>query len=190
MFGKIGKTIWKCTGADKSNVYFIDGEKKIMIDAGNRTDRATMTMMLGKAVDFAAIEVVIFTHLHYDHCGNFDMFPNAEFYASAQELADFKNSPNNTVLDRIVAEKLSSIEIKPLPEELYGLRVIPAPGHTRGSVMIWYDKEKALFTGDTYFGSKKQGRIDLPTSDPDRMKDSVMSVVNMNAKILCPGHDY
>jgi glyoxylase-like metal-dependent hydrolase (beta-lactamase superfamily II) len=190
MFGRVADKVWKYTGSDKSNSYFIDGEKKIFIDAGNRTDRTNIQTFLGKAVDFSAVEIVIFTHLHYDHCGNFDLFPNAEFYASAKEIEDFTQNRNDTVLDHVVADMISSKEIKPLPAELFGLKIIETPGHTRGSVCIWYPKAKALFTGDTYFSSKMQGRTDLPTSAPTQMKNSVMKLIEIQYKVLCPGHDY
>jgi glyoxylase-like metal-dependent hydrolase (beta-lactamase superfamily II) len=190
MFGKIGEKIWKFTGSDKSNVYLIDGDKKILIDAGNRTDRDHLKMFMGKAVDFDKVDVVIFTHLHLDHSGNFDLFPNAEFYASAEEIEDFKKDPEGAVLDSVVAEKLGSIELKPLPEELFGLHVMPTPGHTRGSVCLWFEEEKAFFTGDTFFGTKRHGRVDLPTSAPDVMGDTMMKIVEIPYKLLCPGHDY
>ncbi len=190
MFGKISKSVWKFTGSDKSNVYFIEGENKIIIDAGNRTDRDNLKNFMGRAVDFDSVETVIFTHLHYDHCGNFDLFPNAEFYASEQEILDFKKNAKGTVMDAVVAEKLSVVELKVLPKELFDLQVINTPGHTRGSVCLWYSKESVLFSGDTLFGSKRQGRIDLPTSAPDDMKKSIMKIIEFSCKTLAPGHDY
>jgi glyoxylase-like metal-dependent hydrolase (beta-lactamase superfamily II) len=191
VFGKIGENVWKFTGpSDKSNVYLIDGEKKIIIDTGNRTDRDHLKNFMGKAVDFDKVDTVIFTHLHLDHCGNFDMFPNAKFYASSAELQTFREDPEGTVLDEVVADKLSKIQIHPLPEQIQGLKVIETPGHTRGSICLWYEKEKVLFTGDTLFGSKKQGRVDLPTSEPELMKNSIMSIIEFPYKVLAPGHDY
>jgi hypothetical protein len=38
-------------------------------------------------IDAAAVEDVILTHLHYDHVGNFDRFPNARFHLQERELA-------------------------------------------------------------------------------------------------------
>ncbi|HEV7714933.1 MAG TPA: N-acyl homoserine lactonase family protein [Steroidobacteraceae bacterium] len=38
-------------------------------------------------VDAAQIEDVIITHLHYDHVGNFDLFPRARFHLQDRELA-------------------------------------------------------------------------------------------------------
>jgi len=38
-------------------------------------------------VEAARVEHVIVTHLHYDHIGNFDLFPRARFYLQDRELA-------------------------------------------------------------------------------------------------------
>ena len=38
-------------------------------------------------IDANAVEDVILTHLHYDHAGNFDRFPNAQFHLQERELA-------------------------------------------------------------------------------------------------------
>jgi glyoxylase-like metal-dependent hydrolase (beta-lactamase superfamily II) len=42
-----------------------------------------------KAIDVApeSIRNVIISHLHYDHCGNYDTFPNANFHVQDTEMA-------------------------------------------------------------------------------------------------------
>lgn len=37
-------------------------------------------------VDASKIEHVVLTHLHYDHCGNLGMFPNAKIYLQEREM--------------------------------------------------------------------------------------------------------
>ena len=38
-------------------------------------------------VDAAEVRDVIITHLHYDHVGNFDLFPKATFHLQDREMA-------------------------------------------------------------------------------------------------------
>jgi glyoxylase-like metal-dependent hydrolase (beta-lactamase superfamily II) len=38
-------------------------------------------------IDPASVRDVILTHLHYDHCGNQDLFPNARFHLQTAEMA-------------------------------------------------------------------------------------------------------
>ena len=42
--------------------------------------------------------------------------------------------------------------------------IYETPGHAKGSCLYYYEKEKALFTGDTLFKGGC-GRVDFPTGD-------------------------
>lgn len=184
----IDKGVWKARA--QSNIYLLDlPEGKIVIDTGARAERKSLEFFLGKFSDLNEVRIVIFTHLHYDHCGNFDLFPNARLYASRQEIDDFNKSPEDTVLDADIAQKLKKARLFPVEElKIPGIEIIPVPGHTRGSICIWLPRQKILFSGDTIFASGL-GRTDLPTSDKDAMRNSVNKLVQYNHRILCSGHD-
>ena len=187
---KISDNVWKFTGTDRVNCYFIDlDSEKMMIDTGNRADFQELQLLIRNLTDPGAVSSVIFTHLHYDHTGNFDLFPNAEFYASDKEIKDYEISREDAVLDREIAGKLN-VELRPLPEKIGPLEVISAPGHTAGSVCIFYTEKKILFTGDTLFPNKQLGRTDLPTSAPGELNNTLIMLLDYDFKILAPGHDY
>ena len=46
-----------------------------------------MAALATLGIDANAVEDVILTHLHYDHVGNFDRFPQARFHLQERELA-------------------------------------------------------------------------------------------------------
>ena len=189
---KITKNVWKFHGS--SNIYYLHLEEEnyhIVIDTGNRSDKNLIKQFLDKVINLDKVNIVIFTHLHYDHIGNFDLFKNAKFYASSEAIEDFNKSPENTVLNRDIAEKFKQIKLNPVEElNLKSLEIIKTPGHTRGSICIWYPQEKIIFTGDTIFNNNIIGRTDLPTSLPKKIHESLIKLVNYNYKHLCPGHDY
>ena len=200
MLKKISNNIWKL-GLD-SNLYLLDFDQKIIIDTGDRIKSSVLKLLLPKLIALDKVEKVIFTHSHYDHIGNADLFPNAEFFASKQEIKDFKENPEFTVLDAEIIARMKFLDEKLKPMvNMNGLQTINTPGHTRGSICLWYEKDKVLFTGDTYFGGNIEtgvnlcvGRTDLPTSISEEMKKSLEKVKkiqeqNKNLK-LCPGHDY
>jgi len=183
----ISSNVWKLRV--NSNIYVIKLENKIiLIDTGDRAFRNTVEMFLSKMIDFSKVEKVLLTHLHFDHIGNFDLFKNAEFFASKAEIEDFNNNKLAAILNSDIAEKFN-VKLKPFPEDLE-LDVIETPGHTRGSVCFWLEKERLLFTGDTIFRKKLLGRTDLPTSVPEKMNNSILKLLNYNFKQMCPGHDY
>lgn len=185
---KVIDDVWKISLS--SNVYFLDHEEKIIIDAGDRSDRQQLIQLLSKVVDFNDVDKVLFTHLHYDHIGNFDLFPNARFYASSDAINSFSRDPLGTVLSEEIIGRLKNIKMVALDESISGLKVISCPGHTIGAVSFWMPEEKVLFSGDTLFFRKNIGRTDLPTSDSAAMQETLVKLLDFPFKTLCPGHDY
>ncbi len=183
---EVVENVYKISGI--SNCYFLDFNEKIIIDCGHENDRKGLVKALREFVEPENIEKVIFTHLHYDHIGNFEIFTNAELFAGEEAIESLNFDPYGTVLDKRIAEKIREAEIKPIKstEELV---VIETPGHTLGSICIWYPKERVLFSGDTIF-YKGYGRTDLPSSDSDKFRESIQKLGQFNIKILCPGHEY
>ncbi|MCK5282328.1 MAG: MBL fold metallo-hydrolase [Nanoarchaeota archaeon] len=182
---KLAENIWKINV--DSNIYFLDLKEKIIIDTGPRDYRDIVKKELSKIIDLSKIEKVIFTHLHYDHTGNFDIFPNAKFYTSEDEISYYKKHKIFAIGDPILAAKFN-IGLQPL-NYLEGFDIIQTPGHTKGSFCLLYKKEKILFSGDTLFFNG-YGRIDFPGSAPEKMKSSLDFLDKTDYKILAPGHDY
>jgi hydroxyacylglutathione hydrolase len=182
---KIAENIWKLNV--DSNVYLLDLDEKIIVDTGPRSYHDIVKKELSSILPLEKISMVIFTHLHYDHTGNFDLFPKAKFYASREEISSFKKNKVFAVLDPALAAKLD-ININAL-ESLPGFDILPTPGHTGGSMCLFYKKEKILFSGDTLFFNGV-GRYDLPNSLPEKMESSLKKLKRLNYKILAPGHDY
>jgi len=183
---EIAKNIWKLNV--DSNIYFLDFKEKIIIDCGPKQYKDIVKKELLQHVKLEEINKVIFTHLHYDHVGNFDLFPNAEFFCSEQEIAYFKKNKLYAIGDPILAKEFD-IDLKPI-KELLDFDIIKTPGHTLGSFCLFYKKEKILFSGDTLFFNENYGRTDLPNSEPNSMEESLRKLEKIKHKILAPGHDY
>lgn len=185
MIKEIAPKIWKLNV--DSNVYFLDLKEKIVIDTGPRAYRAIVEEELSKVVSLDRVNRVVFTHLHYDHTGNFDLFTNAKFYASEEEIGLLKKNKIYAIGNPLLAIKFK-VKLHALKDFL-GLNVINTPGHTRGSVCLYYKKKGVLFSGDTLFFNGF-GRIDFPFSDPGRMEESLEKLKKIKYEILAPGHDY
>ncbi|MBV2361622.1 N-acyl homoserine lactonase family protein [Thalassococcus sp. CAU 1522] len=81
--------------------YFVwlldDGRRRIVVDTGYdtaeaaRRDRPILrdpVQALGAlGVEAETVDTVIITHLHYDHAGGLDRYPNATFHLQAAEMA-------------------------------------------------------------------------------------------------------
>lgn len=186
---KIAEKIYKIP--TDCNVYFLDFTKKIIIDTGKPMHRTFIEKELRKKISPEKIDLVLLTHLHYDHVGNISLFPNAKYYASATEIDAFQQDPFGAILNiEVVNQFTASLQsVEKLNLKQFCLEVISSPGHTKGSVCFYYAKEKILFSGDTLFRAA-HGRVDLPTSMPKEMMRSLLKLKKLDYTILCPGHDY
>jgi len=188
MAKKISDNIWKISC--NSNIYVLKlGKEWVVIDAGDREYHDSIASEIEEIVPLDKISKVLLTHLHYDHIGNIDLFHDAEFYASEDEIRSYYANSDDVILSGDIISKYG-IELNPLPKKIGALEVIQTPGHTKGSVCFYLRKEKILFSGDTLFSMKHCGRTDLPTSAPEKLKKTLDLLYTYDIKTLCPGHDY
>src|SRR5205814_9145945 len=86
--------------------------------------------------DLAGIDIVVNTHLHFDHCGGNHLFSGRPIYVQRQELDDARNEDDYTIREWVDAPGVQYVPVDGELEVLPGLRLVPAPGHTRGSQVV------------------------------------------------------
>jgi glyoxylase-like metal-dependent hydrolase (beta-lactamase superfamily II) len=191
MIKKISENVWQfALKKFGSCCYFINEDKKILIDTGSSENREELTKDFEKLkTKFSDVKSVLLTHMHSDHIGNLLLFENATVYASEQEIKDFNYGPSSTTLTYLPVSVIEKIKekIKSINEfKSKSIEVLETPGHTRGSLCFYMPREKILFSGDTLF-EQGVGRTDLPTSS-DELEISLKKLKKIKYKILCPGH--
>src|SRR6476619_4395501 len=106
--------------------------------------------------DLAGIDMVVNTHLHFDHCGGNRLFAGKPIYVQRRELDDALTLDDYTIRewgDRpgVKYEPVDG-EIELIPR----LRLLPARGHTAGSqiVVVEMGDRPIVIAGDTavWFG--------------------------------------
>jgi len=189
---KIATDVYKISG--DGNVYVLVTPEPTVIDTGCPAEREKIRTGVEKILPLEKIRNVILTHLHYDHCGNVNLFPNATFYSSKEEIQDMKKRPEVFFFGTVPSElkKILYTQLKETPRNINGLKKIFVPGHTRGSLAFLDEKRKLLFSGDTLFHNAI-GRYDFPNSIPKQIPKSVTKLLRLIKEkelTLCPGHDY
>jgi glyoxylase-like metal-dependent hydrolase (beta-lactamase superfamily II) len=66
-------------------------------------------------------------------------------------------------------------------------QVLVTPGHSPGSICLYWEDRRALFTGDVVF-NQGLGRTDLPGGSGDLLKLSIRRLAALDVEILLPGH--
>jgi len=117
-----------------------------------------------QAFDLAGIDVVVNTHLRFDHCGGNHLFAGRPIYVQGRELEDAHSVDDYTVRDWVEApgacyEPVDG-ELEPLPR----LRLVPATGHTRGLqvVVVETGGRPVVVGGDV---AVRFGELDEPQTD-------------------------
>jgi glyoxylase-like metal-dependent hydrolase (beta-lactamase superfamily II) len=130
------------------------GGRRVLIDAGagvmsssfpfGRADSGAMLDVLSTlGVRLGDVDVLAFTHLHFDHAGwafthGARTFPNARYVLAAQEWAAYADGPDDGVATpRHVIDELRSgqhdFDLFDDGEEVVpGVRALSTPGHTPG----------------------------------------------------------
>ena len=184
-FGDVG--VIQLSDTD-SNIYIIGN---VVIDAGTGFN-FTRLMAIFKALrmDMGKVEWVINTHGHFDHAGGNGYFLNAkvaihEADAPVLEKGDSELSFADFFDGDMKARKVDRL-LKD-GDEISGLRVIHTPGHSPGSICLYDEKTKTLFSGDTVFAAGI-GRTDLPGGNEEDMKRSLGKLKALKIERLFPGH--
>lgn len=175
-----------------SNLYFVDGSTKFLIDCGDRFYLDKVKELFINLIDPKEISAIILTHFHYDHIGCLDLFPNADIFAHPDEIEHFNNDNFGTVLNNNILKFLKNRNILPITsfKSDIDIEIIHTPGHTVGSICLFFSKYNLLFTGDTFFGKDIFGRVDLPSSVPELMAGSLKKLEKYKSAKVFPGHDY
>jgi N-acyl homoserine lactone hydrolase len=85
--------------------------------------------------DLDAVDIVVNTHLHFDHCGGNHLFAGKPFYVQRRELEDARTT-DEYLREWVDAPGVEYTAVDGELELLPGLRLVPAPGHTRGLQMV------------------------------------------------------
>jgi N-acyl homoserine lactone hydrolase len=197
-------------------IWYIEGApRRILVDTGATADmikaRGVEETDLVSTVDALKklglaprdIEIVIVTHLHFDHIGLGHLYANARFIVQKKEL-EYARKPHPIdagTYNRSLFDNLKFEVIDGEKEIVPGVSVFPSPGHTPGgqSVMVKTSAGKAVITGfcgnlrtfeqsDSMAKRGWQVAIPLLHHDTRQMYDSVLEV-KRRADIILPLHE-
>ncbi|MCQ1539215.1 MBL fold metallo-hydrolase [Methanocalculus taiwanensis] len=166
----------------QANSYITGG---MLIDAG------VLPMALERFRN--TIETIILTHGHFDHTAHLaeiQAMTGAEVCIHKEdEIAlrseveslsfNFGGHPPMMIPDRILSDG----------DRIGELLVIHTPGHTRGSICLYHEEERALISGDTVFPHGSFGRTDFPGGNTDDLRASIERLIPLDIDALYPGHD-
>lgn len=168
-----------------------------LFDTGGSGDRLGLMAKLAEhGVDRQDIRTVILSHLHFDHVGNVECFPQAEIILHQAEF-DYvrEHMDDDPAIGRFQVESLLrnpkltlvSGEIDVLPD----IGMISTPGHTGGHVsLVMTINDKCIVLAQDAIKHRGEIESGMPVGafDEDAGRASIRRIVDM-ADIIVPGHD-
>ncbi|HEX7534715.1 MAG TPA: MBL fold metallo-hydrolase [Syntrophales bacterium] len=178
--------IWTVNTQNNCNTYLIDGELKILIDPGHRHLFEYVRRNLAALnISPDQIDLAIVTHGHPDHLEAVEGLGKATMFAMNEEEHRFISELAGKYFK--IPEPLFFLREGDLTIGEHRFEVIATPGHSPGSICLYWPEKKALFTGDLVF-RESIGRTDLPGGNDSMLKESVKRISQMDIDYLLCGH--
>ena len=178
------------------NCYIVQDEETketMVIDPGGSVNK--ITDMLDALQ--AKVKYILLTHCHGDHIGGVNELKSKTAGTVLIHRFDEKglNDPEISLTSHIGIQRIDIEDKSRLNEgDLIHVgnlefKIIHTPGHTVGSICIYCEEEKMLFSGDTMFKGS-WGRTDLPTSNFEDIINSITNKLMILPEdvIVYPGH--
>lgn len=159
-------------------------------------------------LDAAKIEDIILTHLHYDHAGTLDRYPNARFYVQDSEMAYVTS---RCMCSRLLRRGYEVDDVVHLVRSLFndrvafadenfqitnGLSVHRVGGHTGGSqvVRVWTQRGWVVLASDAahLFLNVRKGMPFPSVYRIDEMMEGYRTILQLaegSWDHVIPGHD-
>ena len=113
--------VWVVRGGDRTWVVDTGFDQGDADARGRRLLRTSAEAVALVGVDAGAVEDVVITHLHYDHVGGFQHFPNARFHLQDAEMAFATGRHMTTPL---FAHGFTPAHVTAMVERVFARRVV------------------------------------------------------------------
>lgn len=206
-------------------MFYIEGaDKKVLVDTGGRNpgtpsqvkfhsatyerkpeEDPSIALKAATGLSPADIDIVIMTHLHWDHAGNCHLFPQAQFYVQMREVVDsinpiprFQKTYESFSIDTVPPWAQQPVKWNFIDgdcEIIPGISVVLIPGHSKGIQGVLVDTANGpYFLGSDsiplYDNVTKDGSV-IPSTLSLSLEDAYHSCQKINklGATIIPGHD-
>ncbi len=168
--------------ATHTNCYVIGGGEVVVIDPASPYEEEQA--LLDRVLEKRKIREIWLTHLHRDHVSGANHLKQKRGVKIAAHPITKRDLQGFVDVDRTFEEN-ERMELAGKPG--WSLRVLPTPGHARGHVCIFEEKNGSLITGDLMAGLGTVV-IDPPEGHMATYLDSLRKMLALHVTALFPAH--
>lgn len=185
---------WLSEQENNSSSYLFTGEINLLVDPGLSFNAENLKAQMEEdGFDWRDLNLIINTHLHPDHCeGNSAFIREGILLAYHQEEGKFFKGFGKQFFELF---GLKPLDFKAdfflndgdliLGEKK--VQVYHTPGHSPGSICLYFPDNRCLVSGDLIF-YEGVGRTDFPGGDSRLLKQSIERMETLNIEYILPGH--
>jgi N-acyl homoserine lactone hydrolase len=171
------------------------GHQTVLFDTGGYNERQTLLKKMTELnVHPDQVDMLILSHLHFDHIVNFGLFKNAQLFIHEEEINHVRQNKDDVavpyeVLPHLFTRNITILQGKSTSFDCFTL--VHTPGHSPGHVSLFLkqDGQTVALAADAV-----KNIMELKTGNvmmTQNMQDTLDSIryIKENADIIYPGHD-
>jgi len=205
-------------GSSEMPVYLLEGPVPVLFDAGLTAYAEIYADGIRNILQHRSPGYLFLTHTHFDHLGSAGYFkriwPDLKIVGSAQSR-DILMRPGAvkaiTELNRAAIESATASGLTPINDTPFEpvqidcvaapgshisigadltVQALHTPGHTRDFTTYWIESRKILVASEAVGCQGRTGFFQTEfLVDYDRYLDNIVQLSQLNAAVLCPGHE-
>jgi len=186
--------LWQNPYENNCNTYVIKGDKTVLIDPGHsRHVERLFHQMEEDGISSEKVDVILITHSHPDHFEGLEAFLDKPVKITMSREEERYLLESGKLLFEMMRQPLPKFRIDfylregelHLGKEIFN--IYSTPGHSPGSLSIYWPERKVLFTGDVIFYGGI-GRTDFLEGNSKLLMESIERLSRLDTEILLPGH--
>lgn len=175
----------------QSTVTLVDGTT--IVDTGGPSRRPLLEATLdANGVDPADVEHVLLTHLHFDHCDNVDLFPDATVYVHGPALDRIEAGDTDWATSDALPGLLADRDVVRFDagDHVAGFEAVHTPGHSRHHVSFVAEADVTYgVVGDAIKNVREFVTRDPTAIDDPETASGTIDRLADRLEFVVPGHD-
>ena len=200
MFTGVNDIVRSTNGGNIANTYWINtGKHYVVVDSGATYLYAKQAHEAMKKIANLPIKFVVNTHMHDDHWmgNNYYKKLGIPIYATSLQEKKFPLNATTRIMNKLNKKDLKGtkiVKIDHIVNKNFTLNVdgldfefihLKKPAHTKDDYMVYFSKEKVLFSGDLLFS---QRLTSIRDGSIEGSIQSLKQIELIDVKIYANGH--
>jgi glyoxylase-like metal-dependent hydrolase (beta-lactamase superfamily II) len=186
--------LWQDPYENNCNTYVIHREKTLLIDPGHSRHLGRLfSQMEEDGISSEEMDLILTTHSHPDHVEGIEKFINKPVKVAMSQEEERYLLGSGKLLFEMMNQPIPKFQIDFYLKEgefQFGkdcFEIYLTPGHSPGSLTLYWPERKVLFTGDLIF-YEGIGRTDFEEGNSKLLLESIERLSHLDTEILLPGH--